>query len=121
MYLIVLGVPDMAEYWSSLVGKVNGGTANKTECDAYKKIGKAMKLLSENPRHPGLNSHEIGQLTKRYGTKVWESYLENNKPKAGRIFWVYGPDQGKITIIGVEPHPEDKGNAYKKITLSEMP
>ena len=52
--------------------------------------------------------------------KVWQSYLENNTPKAGRIYWVYGPDKGDITIIGLEPHPEDKSNAYQKITLSSM-
>jgi hypothetical protein len=53
--------------------------------------------------------------------KVWESYLENNVPSAGRIFWVYGPEQQAITIIGLEPHPNDsKSNAYKKITLSAI-
>ena len=55
---------------------------------------------------------------KRYGQKVWESYLENHKPAAGRIFWVYGPDKNDITIIGIEPHPNDKKDAYQKITLS---
>lgn len=25
-----------------------------------------------------------------------------------RMFWVYGPDQQQITIIGLVPHPEDK-------------
>lgn len=52
--------------------------------------------------------------------KVWESYLENNTPAAGRIFWAYGPEQGDITVIGPESHPNDKANAYKKITLSQM-
>ena len=39
------------------------------------------------------------------------SYLENHKPVAGRIFWVYGPDKNDITIIGIEPHPNDKKDA----------
>ena len=52
--------------------------------------------------------------------KVWESYLENNTPAAGRIFWAYGPEQGDITVIGLEPHPNDKANAHKKITLAQM-
>lgn len=87
----------------------------------YRKLGKAMKLLSENPRHPGLKSHEIRALTRRYGgVKVWESYLENHTPGAGRIFWVYGPEKNDVTVIGVEPHPNDQGNAYRKITLSDM-
>ncbi|WP_231364260.1 hypothetical protein [Treponema socranskii] len=50
----------------------------------------------------------------------WESYLENNKPAAGRIFWVYDPNKSDITIIGLEPHPNDKKDAYRKITLSAM-
>lgn len=44
--------------------------------------------------------------------------MENHKPAAGRIFWVYGPDKNDITIIGIEPHPNDKKDAYQKITLS---
>ena len=81
-------------------------------------MGKAMRHLAENPRYPGLHSHEITALTARYGQRVWESYLENDTPKAGRIFWCYGPNQGDITIIGLEPHPDDKSNAYRKVTLS---
>lgn len=52
---------------------------------------------------------------------MWESYLENNTPAAGRIFWSYGPQKGDITIVDIEPHPNDaKSNAYKKIILSQM-
>ena len=120
-YNIRLGVPEMAELWKRLSAKVTDGSVGKDERALYQKIGKAMKLLATDPRHPGLKSHEIGSLTKRYGgIKVWESYLENNTPSAGRLFWVYGPDKGDITIIGVEPHPSDKGNAYRRITLSDM-
>lgn len=28
--------------------------------------------------------------------------------------------KGGITIVGLEPHPEDKSNGYKKVTLSAM-
>ena len=120
MFEIHLGIPEMEELWNSLSGKVNNGSAKRNEIKLYKRMGKAMALLSDNPRHPGLNSHEIASLTARYGMKVFESYLENNTPKAGRIFWVYGPDKKGITIIGLEPHPDDKSNAYKKVTLSSM-
>ena len=120
-YRIRLGVPEMAAMWNDLKRRNDNGEATGNEQTIYRKLGKAMKLLSGNPRHPGLHSHEISALTKRYGgIKVWESYLENNTPGAGRIFWVYGPDQNDITVIGIEPHPNDKGNAYKKITLSDM-
>ena len=52
----------------------------------------------------------------RYGNL----YLENIVSKAKRVFWVYGPDQGEITILGVENHPENKRGAYKRIKLSKI-
>ncbi len=117
-YEIHLGVPEMEELWQNLNRKHADGSANKKEEKLRKQMGKAMWLLSQDPRHPGLRSHEIPPLSARYGTKVWESYLENDTPGAGRIFWVYGPGQGQITVIGLEPHPDNKSNAYKKVTLS---
>ena len=117
-YDIHLGIPEMDELWQNLNRKHADGSANKKDEKLRKQMGKAMWLLSQDPRHPGLRSHEIPPLSARYGTKVWESYLENDTPGAGRIFWVYGPDQGDITIIGLEPHPDNKSNAYKKVTLS---
>ena len=115
---IRLGVPEMKDFWDNLCKKVKAGKANKDEIKLHKKVGKALYLLSNDPRHPGLESHEISALSKRYGMKVWESYLENNTPAAGRIFWVYGPGRGDITVIGLEPHPNDKVKSYDKVTLS---
>ena len=120
MFEIHMGVPDMEELWSTLQESVHAGTAGKDDQKLYKQMGKTMRLIASNPRHPGLHTHDIDALTARYGQKVWESYLENNTSGAGRIFWVYGPEQGDITIIALEPHPNDKSNAYKKITLSQM-
>ena len=38
------------------------------------------------------------------------------------MFWAYGPDKGDITILAMEPHPEDeKRGAYKRIKLASMP
>jgi len=120
MFLIRLGVPEMEELWTELSRKVKMGVIGKNEEELYKKLGKAMSLLSNNPKHPGLHSHEIEALSRRYGKKVWQSYLENNKSGAGRLFWVYGPNKNEITIIGIEPHPEDKkSSGYEKIKLSE--
>jgi hypothetical protein len=73
----------------------------------------------DDPFYPGLNSHEISALTDRYKRKVFESYLENHTPAAGRIFWVYGPADGEITIIGMMPHPEP--GAYGRVPLSDLP
>ena len=119
MFEIHLGVPEMERLWNDLERKHEEGSALKGEEKLRRQLGKAMLLLSKDPRHPGLHSHEISSLTARYGQKVWESYLENNVPKAGRIIWVYGPNKGDITIIGLEPHPNDKSNAYQAITLSQ--
>lgn len=117
-YIVRFGVPEMQELWDELQRRARDGTISAEDAKLRKKIGKTATLISTNPRHPGLHTHEITSLTARYGEKVWESYLENNTPRAGRVFWVYGPGKGEITIIGLEPHPDDKANAYRKITLS---
>lgn len=120
MFEIHMGIPEMEEFWNGLTNKIKSRTASRSEIRQYRLIGKALLLLSNDPRHPGLHSHEISSLTARYGQKVWESYLENGKPAAGRLFWTYGPSQGAITILAIEPHPNDKSNSYSKITLSSM-
>ncbi|MCK4542889.1 MAG: hypothetical protein KAU17_11700 [Spirochaetales bacterium] len=120
-FQIRMGVPEMEHFWNDLQYKADTGVLTKTEEKFFKKLVKVLRYLSQNPRHPGLSSHDIKQLTKRYGMKVWESYLENNVPAAGRIFWVYGPEKGDITIIGIEPHPEDKkSGGYEKVSLSAL-
>ena len=65
-------------------------------------------------------SCSYGRGIPRIIMKVWESYLENKTPAAGRMFWVYGPNQADITMLGLDPHPNDKAGAYRKITLSQM-
>lgn len=120
MFKIRMGIPEMKAFWSELETKVEAGLASKNEVRTYKKIGKALVLLANDLRYPGLNSHEISSLTARYGQKVRESYLENNTPAAGRMFWTYGPGRGVITIVAIELHPDDKSDSYKKVTLSSM-
>lgn len=98
------------------------GTIKKKDKELYKKWGNALKKLAEDPFYPGLRTHEIPPLSKRYGVKVWQSYLENKNSNARRMYWVYGPNQQEITIIGLEPHPEDtKNSAYDRIALSDLP
>lgn len=117
---IRLGVPGMRELWDELCTKAHGESLTKTEEELFRKRGKAMKQLSEDPRYPGLRSHDIEPLTRRYGIKVWESYIENGK-SARRMFWVYGPGENEITVIGLEPHPEDaKHGGYAKVDLSDL-
>jgi hypothetical protein len=70
---------------------------------------------------PFRKSHEKEALTRRYGVKVGQSYLDNKTSGAGRIYWIYGPAKNDITIIGLEPYPEDKKNGgFDKVRLSVM-
>ncbi len=120
-FQIRMGIPEMYDLWNALQQKYHDGTMKKSEERLYKKWGSAMKKLSESPAYPGLQTHEIPPLSRRYGMKVWQSYLENQTSNAMRMYWVYGPGQQEITIIGLEPHPEDtKNGAYDRITLSEI-
>ncbi|HEY9723294.1 MAG TPA: hypothetical protein V6D47_14890 [Oscillatoriaceae cyanobacterium] len=77
----------------------------KREIAACKAVQKAIRYLAENPRHPGLNTHEYDSLQGANGERVWEAYAENATPGAYRIFWHYGPGKGIITIIAITPHP----------------
>lgn len=94
------------------------GELNRDEKDLYRKLRKAIQQLEVNPRHPGLNSHEIEVLTEKYGVRIWESYLENRKSGARRIFWIYGPETREITIVGIENHPEP-GRGFARVKLAE--
>ena len=108
----------MEQLWNDLQRKYKDNSISKNEKDLFLKWGKALRFLSQDPKYPSLNTHEISELTSRYGIKVWQSYLENNTPRARRMYWVYGPEQNDITIIGLEPHPEDKKNgAYDRISF----
>jgi len=70
----------------------------------YNAVKKAINLLSQNPRHPGLHTHEYLTLTEKFGKRIFEAYAENHSPGAYRVFWYYGEDKGQITIIYVVPH-----------------
>jgi hypothetical protein len=119
MFKIRLGVPGMVALWEDLCVKAANRKLGKDEEKLYKKWGKAMAFLSNDPQHPGLRSHEIEALSRRYGEKIWQSYLENRNPTAARMYWVYVPGKGEITVIGLEPHPEDKkSSGYAKVRLS---
>ncbi len=51
-------------------------------------INQCIKLLSENPYHPGLHSHRV-----RGTRRVWESYID----QANRVTWQYG-EGGSIVL-----------------------
>ena len=121
MYIIRMGIPDMDALWKDLTTRKPQNQLSKPEAIFLKKWAKAMDHLRHDPRHPGLQTHEIEPLSKRYGFKVWQSYLENTK-KPRRMFWMYGPGRKEITILAIEPHPEDKKRgAYDRIRLDQLP
>jgi hypothetical protein len=111
----------MEALWKRLQRGAVAQTLTRDEVDLARKLAKAVQHLAANPYHPGLQSHEIAPLTQRFGQKVFESYLENDTPGAGRMFWVYGPDRGEITVVALEPHPDDTNAAYARIPLAGLP
>ncbi|MFR6748202.1 MAG: hypothetical protein ACLUS5_14830 [Roseburia faecis] len=86
---IRMGIPEMQELWLDLQEKYRSGNIKKKEEQLYKKWGKALKLLSADPGYPSLQTHEIEPLSRRYGMKVRQSYLENKTSGAMRMYWVY--------------------------------
>lgn len=73
----------------------------------FKQVMKCIDLLSTNPRHPGLHTHEYDSLPHPYdpSQKVFEAYAQNKTPGAYRVFWCYGPHRTQITIIAITSHP----------------
>ena len=80
-----------------------------------KQVRKTLGYLETNLRARSLQTHEYESLTRRYGRKIFEAYVQQNTPGAYRVFWHYGYDEvdanGKripiITVILITPHPED--------------
>ncbi len=85
-----------------------GGKGKCTPAEGlFKQVYKCLELLSANPRHPGLQTHEFHSLIHPYDNqqKVLEAYAQNQTPGAYRVFWCYGPDRSQITILAITPHP----------------
>jgi len=71
----------------------------------FKAVSKALKFLQENPRHPGLATHEFYSFRGPAGEKVFEAYAEQDRSGAYRIFFFYGKQRGQIVITAITPHP----------------
>jgi hypothetical protein len=104
-FRIRMGVPDMEAFWNDISSRKQEGKLGKEEENFFKKWVKALGYLSVDPRHNSLASHEINDLTRKYGFKIFQSYLENKTPAAGRMFWAYGPEKGDITVLAVGTAP----------------
>ena len=116
-FIVTYGEPEIAALMDDFETRFTLGTLLPAELRTFKKLVKLLALLSQNPRHPSLQSHEINVLSSKYGVKIFESYLENNAPSAGRVFWFYDDNvKGRIVFAGMEPHPES--GAYGRVKLS---
>jgi len=84
-----------------------GKTKASKQEGVFKQVYKCLQLLSTNPRHPGLATHEYHSLQHPYdpGQKVFEAYVQNKAPGAYRLFWCCGPGRNQITVIAITPHP----------------
>jgi hypothetical protein len=82
-------------------------TKSSSQEGLFKQVKKCIDLLLQNPRHPGLNTHEFKSLTNPYNAneKVFEAYAQQKTSAAYRVFWCYGPKKGQITILTITPHP----------------
>lgn len=87
--------------------KKNGIEKSSKQEGLFKQVHKTISFLSENPRHPSLNTHEYDSIPNPYhkDQKVFEAYAQNKTPGAYRVFWCYGPNKTDITIIAITPHP----------------
>lgn len=116
-----MGIPEMEAFWEDLIQRRKDKSLSSEEMELFTRLGKAITNLSVNPKHPGLKTHEIKPLSKKYEMRIWQSYLDQSKT-ARRFYWAYGPNRMEITILGIEPHPEDKKHgSYNRIKLSEIP
>jgi hypothetical protein len=50
---------------------------DKKDLIKLKKVRKCLGLLQQNPRHPGLKSHDYESLEGPNGEHIWESYVES--------------------------------------------
>jgi hypothetical protein len=87
--------------------KIAGKKKSTRDEGLFKQVHKTVTFLSQNPRHPGLHTHDYDSILNPYDSKqkVFEAYAQNKTPGAYRVFWCYGPDSQQITIIAITPHP----------------
>ncbi len=87
--------------------KAAGRSKSTRQEGRFKQVVKTIRLLSGNPRHPGLQTHEYQAIEHPYDKtkKVLEAYAQQRTPGAYRVFWCYGPERRDITIVAIAPHP----------------
>ena len=79
MFKVLMGIPEMKNFWDDLVTRKKEDSLSADENELFKKISTAIKFLAADPRHCGLQTHEIEDLSRRYGQKIFQSYLGQGK------------------------------------------
>ena len=64
-----------------------------------KRINKSLTFLRQNPKHPGLRTHQINDPD--YG-KIWSSWVHGDL----RIFWKYEGEVIVILLLDIGSHDE---------------
>jgi hypothetical protein len=93
---------------ASLASRGKKGKAKSSQAEGlFKQVHKTLLLLGNNPKHPGLKTHEYHSIDNPFNAsqKVFEAYAQNQTPIVYRIFWCYGPGKKEITILAITPHP----------------
>ena len=87
--------------------KKSGRTRSSKQEGRFKQVHKSLRLLSDNPKHPGLQTHPYDSLDHPFDkkAKVFVAYAQSKTAAAYRIFWCYGPARNEIEIIAITPHP----------------
>lgn len=70
-----------------------------------KKIKNTIEMLQNNPTHSSLNTHKNSSIRNKNNQETFQSYIENNSLGVCRLFWLYGPDEGEITVFAITHHP----------------
>lgn len=88
-FSIHMGIPEMLELWMRLHKESMDGSISKADANLYKKWGKALKLLASNPFYPSLHTHEIQDLTRRYGKGLAVIFGEPNQSRHANVLGVW--------------------------------
>lgn len=67
MFKIRMGIPGMKKFWDKLLEKKKSDSLDSNEEELFKKLAKTIKFLSNDPKYPSLQSHEIEELSEKYG------------------------------------------------------
>lgn len=69
--------------------------------DIWKKLAKALRFLTENPRHPSLRTHKVENAFGFYSNEVFEAYVDIKY----RLTWEY-KEKGVIYLRNIGNHDD---------------